>query len=52
MLHCEVAIASPERTSALQATGTAGAAVWEFAAAPRAAACTYQLRMTMISTGL
>jgi len=34
MLHCEVAIASPERSSALQAPGTAGAAVWEFAAAP------------------
>ena len=34
MLHCEVAIATPERSSALQAPGTAGAAVWEFTAAP------------------
>ncbi len=34
MLHCEVAIASPERISALQAPGTAGAAVWDLEAAP------------------
>ena len=34
MLHCEVAIATPQRNSALQAPGTAGAAVWEFAPAP------------------
>ena len=34
MLHCEVAIASPERIPALQTPGTAGAAVWEFETAP------------------
>ena len=33
MLHCEVAIAIPERTPALQAPGPAGAAIWEFEAA-------------------